>query len=190
MNFKPKSFLSKLIIPTMAGLVILLTSCSEPERPPLSKEERDKRGREAAEMLIGSLADSQSDVQWIAVENLVMIGEPAMVPLLRAIKDPNPYIRRRAAEALGRIRDERAILPLIEALSDDVSQVRMSAAFGLALLKDERAIEPLLKMVASDQSNVATMAAMSLIEITGENFGTDKDKWAQWHADKKATNTK
>ena len=190
MNFKSKTFLSKLMIPTLACLALILTSCTEPERPQLSKEERDRRGREAAEMLIGSLADAQSDVQWIAVENLVMIGEPALEPLLRAIKDPNPFIRRRAAEALGRLRDERAILPLINALSDPVSQVRMSSAFGLALLKDERAIEPLLVMVASDQSNVATMAAMSLIEITGENFGTDKDKWAQWYANKKATNKK
>lgn len=167
------------------ALIILLTTaligCSEPERPKLSKEEIHKRGVEASKILISSLADSQSDVQWIAVENLVRIGEPALEPLLVALEDPNPYIRRRVAEALGRLRNERAILPLINTLSDEVSQVRMSAAFGLALLKDDRAIKPLLKMMASDQNNVAKMALMSLTQITGENFERDMGKWQSWY---------
>ncbi len=179
-------FMKSFTLLILVFLTTALMGCSEPERPILSKEERDRRGRETALILIESLSDSQSDVQWIAVENLVRIGEPALEPLLEALKDKNPYRRRRVAEALGRLRDERAVLPLIGALSDEVSQVRMSAAFGLALLKDDRAIDPLIKMLDNEQSNVATMAIMSLVEITGENFELDKEKWKAWHAGTKA----
>lgn len=184
------TFIKAILSPTLLLSVFLLatiTSCSEPERPVLSKAEKDRRGREAAIMLIDSLGDSQSDVQWIAVENLVMIGEPALEPLLDAIVSNNPFIRRRAAEALGRLRNERAVLPLIKTLSDEVAQVRISAAFGLALLKDDRAIEPLLKVLNNDSKNVSKMAAMSLVQITGESHGLDIDKWNKWHAEKKAS---
>jgi HEAT repeat protein len=42
----------------------------------------------------------------------------AVMPLVRALKDQNPKVRFKAAEALGRLEDIRAIWPRIGTLRD------------------------------------------------------------------------
>jgi hypothetical protein len=50
---------------------------------------------------------------------LVKIGEPAVEPLIKALKDEDYSYS--AAKALGEIGDKRAVEPLIKALEDDLS---------------------------------------------------------------------
>ncbi len=56
-------------------------------------------------------------------------------------------LRRRAAEALGRIGDLRAVPPLLEALNCSDIYVRDSAVWALGELADLRAIPPLLTLL-------------------------------------------
>jgi len=166
--------------------IALLGGCAEPERAKLSEEEKRIKGREAAIMLIKSLGDSNSDVQFIAVENLVMIGDPAVEPLLEAIVSENPFVRRRAADALGRLRDKRAVEPLIMTLNDKMASVRISASFALGLLEDERAVGPLVRLLNDERDNVSKMAMMSLGQITKLKLGIEresKQKWIDWYVD-------
>jgi HEAT repeat protein len=60
-----------------------------------------------------------------------MIGEPAVIPLIHALKDEDRYLRYGAADSLGKIGDERAIKPLITALKDKDSYIRLEAAGAL-----------------------------------------------------------
>ena len=61
------------------------------------------------------------------VEALVKIGTPAVPVLIQALGDSDEYIRRAAAEALGKLGDPQAVPALIEALGDDWDDVRRAA---------------------------------------------------------------
>lgn len=54
----------------------------------------------------------------------------------RALRDPHPEVRRRAALAAGRIRDPRALPLLRAATADSAAGVRADAVFALGLLAD------------------------------------------------------
>ena len=62
-----------------------------------------KIGEPAVEPLIAALKDSDDCVRREATEALGKIGEPAVEPLIAALKDSDDYVRREAAEALGKI---------------------------------------------------------------------------------------
>ncbi len=65
--------------------------------------------------------------------------------LIAAMKDKDRWVRRKAAEALGKIKDVRAVEPLIAALKVKYSpDVRWKAAEVLGKIKDARAVEPLI----------------------------------------------
>jgi HEAT repeat protein len=64
----------------------------------------------------------------------------AFEPLLRALAQPDPYLRKLAAEALGELGDVRAIDPLVEALvspgdGDDLDPLEVRRAAARALTK-------------------------------------------------------
>lgn len=60
-----------------------------------------------------------------------------------ALRDSDPFVRRQAALAAGRIGDSAAVDPLIATLGDSSAAVRASAAFALGLLKPPTALGPL-----------------------------------------------
>ncbi len=70
--------------------------------------------------------------------NLGLMGEPAVEPLIQVLEDEDPRVRVRAAEALGRIGDERAIDPLTNALNDKDETVRTFAKMGLESLEAQK----------------------------------------------------
>jgi len=70
-------------------------------------------------------------------------------PLIEALKDENKYVRKCAAEACGKLGDERLVEPLIEALSDADWFVQEKAAAALGKVGDTRAIGPLAVFIES-----------------------------------------
>jgi len=60
------------------------------------------------------------------------------------MKEPKWETRYRAAEALGKIADEKAVRPLIQGLRDSRDHVRYMAAKGLHSIGNSGAAEPLL----------------------------------------------
>ena len=100
------------------------------------------------------------------VDILISIGEPAVKPLIAALKDNYPHVRRHAAEALGEIKDPRAVEPLIAALKDTDSLIRRHAVEALGKIGDLRAIIPLIDVLNEDsESHVRTSAAVALGRI-------------------------
>jgi HEAT repeat protein len=85
--------------------------------------------------LIAELADDHGSARHDARESLVMIGKPAVAPLIAALQHPNWRIRWGAAKALGQIGDSAAADALVKTLEDERSGVRWLAAEGLIALE-------------------------------------------------------
>ncbi len=102
----------------------------------------------------------------------IKIGEPAVEPLIVALKDKSDYVRRNAAKALGKIKDKSAVEPLIAVLKDknEYSRVREEVVKALGEINDSRAVEPLIAALRDSDYNMPMYAA--------EELGNLKDKRA------------
>ena len=123
------------------------------------KEKKDVEG------LIKALRferDKGVDLIRDAVEALGKIGEPAVEPLIQALKDEDDGVRWSAAEALGEIKDARAVKPLVKALKDKYWYVRKQAAYALGDIGDARAVEPLIEALKDDEEEVREAAKWNL----------------------------
>ena len=83
---------------------------------------------------------------------------PFVRRLIKALRDKDRIVRQDAANALGKIGDERAVEPLIKALRDKDGIVRDYAVKALETFGDERAVEPLIKLLASRSGSRAVAA--------------------------------
>ena len=99
--------------------------------------------------LCGALKEF-SDVWEEAARALVKIGSPAVPQLREALKDEDKFVRWRAGEALGEIKDRWAVEALIGALKDEEEYVRNKAAEALGEIGDKSAITPLKEQLARD----------------------------------------
>jgi len=101
---------------------------------------------------------------------LAKIGEPAVEPLIAALKDPDKKVQNSAAFILGEIGDRKAVVPLIAAIQDAPDSLFPGAICSLGRLKDPRAVEALVGILSHYQADVKTRpsrihAAIALGEI-------------------------
>jgi cyclophilin family peptidyl-prolyl cis-trans isomerase/HEAT repeat protein len=90
-------------------------------------------------------------------------GEAEGQDLLVLLADPLAHIRRRAAQALGRVRATEAIDPLGAMLTAEPDpEVRQMAAFALGLIGDERAVGTLTTALSADDVVLQGRAAEAL----------------------------
>jgi HEAT repeat protein len=68
--------------------------------------------------------------------------------------DPDPKIRRSAADALGSCRDPNVIPVLIQAFHDKDAEVRRHAVWRFGNYPDARAVEPLIKLLKDPDASV------------------------------------
>lgn len=122
----------------------------------------------AIQPLIEALADFDKSVREQATLALSTIGKAAVEPLAEAMKEPKWETRYRAAEALGKIADEKAVKPLIQGLKDNRDHVRYMAAKGLHDLRDSGAVEPLIILLKDENVYVRLMAVHALGAIGGK----------------------
>jgi len=123
----------------------------------------------AIQPLIEALADFDKSVRQQAMLALSTIGKAAIEPLADAMKEPKWETRYRAAEALGKIADEKAVQPLIQGLRDNRDHVRFMAAKGLHDLRNSDAVEPLIILLKDENIYVRLMAVHALGVLGGEN---------------------
>jgi HEAT repeat protein len=123
----------------------------------------------AIQPLIEALADFDKSVREQATLALSRIGKAAIEPLAEAMKEPKWETRYRAAEALGKIADEKAVRPLIQGLKDNRDHVRYMAAKGLRELGDSDAIEPMVILLKDENRYVRMMAVRALGVLGGTN---------------------
>src|SRR5438046_2214128 len=91
-----------------------------------------------------------------------------------ALRHPDPFVRRQAALAAGRIGDPQAVDPLVAALADSGPAVQAAAAFALGLVKSRRAIAPLLALaraVPAERQGPPQTEAVTAIAKTGGDEG-------------------
>jgi len=118
--------------------------------------------------LIKQLGGKDSSVWSKAVQELTLIGGPAVEPLIVALKNKDWIVRENAAKALGKIGDKRAVEPLIFAIKDDTGRVRYEAIEALGEIGDLRAVEPLMSLLLDQNekgSPLRTGAATALGKI-------------------------
>jgi HEAT repeat protein len=118
--------------------------------------------------LIEALGDSDKSVREQAMLALVATGKAAIEPLSAAMKDPKWETRYRAAEALGKLADEKAVKPLVQGLQDSRDHVRYMAAKGLTGLGDSTAVDPLIILLKDENPVVRMMTAKALSVIGGK----------------------
>jgi HEAT repeat protein len=135
--------------------------------------------------LVEALGDFDKSVREQAMLALSSIGKAAIEPLSEAMKEPQWETRYRAAEALGKIADEKAVKPLIQALKDNRDHVRYMAAKGLRALRDSDTIEPMIILLEDENRYVRMMAVRALGAIGGKNVNTALKKALESEKDEK-----
>ena len=126
------------------------------EDAPKEVEELERRAEKEARYLIATK-------QWDALEEL---GEPAVEPLIQALKDRDIYTQKRAAQILGGLGDSRAVKPLIRVLKDEIDSIFTQwVAEALGKIGDARAVEPLAHALKSKDFLVRRKAAGALGKI-------------------------
>jgi HEAT repeat protein len=123
----------------------------------------------AIQPLIEALGDFDKSVREQATLALSALGKAAIEPLSAVMKEPKWETRYRAAEALGKIADEKAVKPLIQALNDTRDHVRYMAAKGLREFRDSDATEPLIILLKDENRYVRMMAVQVLGAVGGKN---------------------
>lgn len=122
----------------------------------------------ALEVLMCGLFNNTS--AWINViaACILMTKDPEIpVTFFALLQHENPRIRYRAADALGKFKDQRSIEPLIEALSDPDQTVRSSAAYSLGPMRNDAAVEPLIETYRNGNVYVKKAACYALGWIGG-----------------------
>lgn len=97
-----------------------------------------------------------------AGDTLHLIGEPAVGPLIAALKDKDELVRLPAVAVLMSSGDDRAVHPLIDALKDKEDEVRRVAAMGLGKLGNTKAVKPLTAALKDKKKSVRDAAAEAL----------------------------
>jgi len=122
----------------------------------------DKR---ALNTLLNALADGDRSVRRQAVRALGNVGGESVVePLMGMLEDR--YVRRDAAEVLGRTGDPEGVNAAVEAMVSDLGhedlRVSTSAAETLGKIGGENAVAPLIKALKDTRWRVREVAARSL----------------------------
>ncbi|HEY3422751.1 MAG TPA: HEAT repeat domain-containing protein [Methanocellaceae archaeon] len=99
--------------------------------------------------LLKVLADDAA-VNEAASDALVLIGEPAVWPLINAIKTVSMPVRSDIYRTLVKI-GKPAVQPLIKSLGDGNPAIRSGAAIVLGRLGEACAVEPLLEMLRQEK---------------------------------------
>ena len=140
--------------------------------------------RAAATEALGWLGDARAKdwshahndelVRKAAVEALKKLEFRAIEPLIDALSDSKPLVRRSAASAVARLYPRwlrkraavdfrhRFITPLIKAMGDDDLSVRVAVAEALGKLGDNSAVGALIKALGDSKREVRRAAAEAL----------------------------
>ncbi|EKF85819.1 HEAT repeat domain-containing protein [Methanobacterium formicicum] len=125
--------------------------------------------KQAIPILLEAMDDEDADVRWKAMLALGKLGESAVPPLVKTLKNKNWRMRAKAAEVLGKIGGEDALHALINLLvgrtTDKNRHVRGKAAEALGRIGDEEAFEALKNAQKDEYKYVRDKADVSIQKI-------------------------
>ncbi|MFA5255571.1 MAG: HEAT repeat domain-containing protein [Candidatus Omnitrophota bacterium] len=147
----------------------------------------------AIQPLIEAVQDESNHVREAAMEGLVKMGQPAVMPIIEAMKERGlrfyadilikigqPSVQPLIAElkgngsrifkaycayALGKIGDKQAVQPLLEALKNVSSEIRADAASALGEIGDKQAVQHLFEALKDGSRDVRKYAAIALSKL-------------------------
>jgi HEAT repeat protein len=93
------------------------------------------------------------------------VPPPDFSPLINALNDPSPEVRRNIALAMGELRDSRATPALIGALKDEDAQVVLAACEAFTKIRSRNAVRQLSKLLNGTNADFRDAAAEALKEI-------------------------
>jgi len=186
-DWSMKSLMSKVKGPSRKELVAQMFESPDPDRRREAIEEiaDNDWGRREPYLKAFSLkaTDRQEDdtVRCAALRALARAGEKGYVgPVVQTLRDASPVVRGDAAVALDSLPDGRAVAPLRRAaVSDPATDVRVAAAKALRHHRRKDVLETLLACLDDPEFAVRFQAGESLSELTGEQGGSDAEKWAK-----------
>lgn len=97
--------------------------------------------------------------------------EEMVAAFLKNLTHERPEYRWGAADALGRLGDERAVEPLVAAMEDPDPRVRKKAAWALGQLGDRRGQRPLLAAMRDPDEDVREIAEEAYEILKRKLFG-------------------
>jgi HEAT repeat protein len=98
-------------------------------------------------------------------KELFKFYEIIRVNAIRSLTDPRWFVRRNAAEKLGKEKYKEVVVPLIYLLNDEHWWVRSSSAEALGRKGDKKAVIPLTKAIKDDDWFVRYKTAVALGEL-------------------------
>lgn len=101
----------------------------------------------------------------------------ALNVLIAALSEPDPLVRRAAADVLGRVRRVEAVPALLATLGDPASGVRWSAALALETIGDRRAIPVFIEALSDPVVEIRVTAARAL-GFMGDPLAVDPLRYA------------
>jgi HEAT repeat protein len=120
-------------------------------------------------------------------------GGDKLPSLLQLLKREDYLLRDNVVWALKELRDPRSVSAMTSALCyDRDSSVRSTSIRVLNAIGNKEAIRGLINGLGCDYSKLKRSKtndynaqyradiAMALLDITGQNFGTDQKRWTQW----------
>ncbi len=143
------------------------------------------------------LTDPDATVRAAAAQALGSHGkEEDALRLASSLEDESVIVRWEAAKALQRLHHKDVIVPLSHRMrfeNEPDLDVRQAATAAMAQYQTEYAFESLVNVLKDDDFGVRYEARQSLLTLTGENLGFDRDTWKQWaerHKGKLFTNAR
>ena len=118
-------------------------------------------------ILKAAIQDPVSYIRSEAIETLAFLNDDGAVEGLAAIieNDETPYVRWKAVEALGRIRNPEASDPLLRALLNPDPDIVWKAAEALGTRREARAVDPLIRLLEHTDMYVQEKVAEALGNI-------------------------
>jgi HEAT repeat protein len=120
------------------------------------------------QVLLDKTRDADERVRWEAVTALGHgryqgnSSDGAVTTLIAALGDQSPWVRERAAQVLGRFRDERAVQPLVTLLKDSDPEVREEVVTALGRFAETQATDSLIAALKDPDAGVRERAARAL----------------------------
>jgi HEAT repeat protein len=115
--------------------------------------------------LLTELSDPEQQFRTRAIWALQRIGQPAVPQLLQALRSPDVYVARAAAQAFEAIPSAQSVPALVAAIGSSDGKVRASAAQALGWQGNEAAIPALIAALGHSDWRVVDGAIDSLAAI-------------------------
>jgi HEAT repeat protein len=128
------------------------------------------------DVLLNACTDTDDQVRGWALSYVSEIATDQLPLYLAAARDPSPFVRERACNAL-RYSSHDAIPVLRDLLNDDAAPVRLEAVIALGSLEAKEAIPAITALQQSDPDEDVRDYAASILEDFAERAAPRDDEW-------------